>query len=103
MAALELGHLSLADALALTLLAAALGDERWPASTGCSLVGTFHRRVARHSDQRARARRCGGTAAVLGLAGPDCGLAAENPAAARLASRARLCSGVPGKPVIAKG
>ena len=30
MAALELGHLSLADALALTLLAAALGDERWP-------------------------------------------------------------------------
>ncbi len=53
------------------------GHSTRPASTGCSLVGTFHRRVARHNDQRGRARRCGGTAAVLGLADPDCGLAAE--------------------------
>jgi hypothetical protein len=72
MAAHELGHVSLADALALTLLAAELEDERWPRVAARWLARLVIESPAITINEAALA-----AAAVLGLIGPDRPLAAE--------------------------
>jgi hypothetical protein len=72
MAARELGQVSLADALALTLLAAELEDERWPRAAARWLGRFVVESPAITINEAALA-----SAAVLGLAGPDRPLAAE--------------------------
>jgi hypothetical protein len=72
MAARELGQVSLADALALTLLAAELEDERWPRAAARWLGRFVVESPAITINEAALA-----SAAVLGLVGPDRPLAAE--------------------------
>jgi hypothetical protein len=68
----ELGHVSLADALALTLLAADLEDECWPRAAG-RWVGRF----LVESPAITISEAVMAAAAVGGLAGPDRALARE--------------------------
>jgi hypothetical protein len=72
MAARELGHVSLADALALTLLAADLDDECWPRA-----AGRWAGRFIVESPAVTISEALLATAAVAGLAGPDRPLARE--------------------------
>jgi hypothetical protein len=76
MAARELGQVSLADALALTLLAAEVEDERWPRAAARWLGRLISESPAITINEAALA-----AAAVLGLAGPD------RPSCSSLASR----------------